>query len=272
MSPEDLGKILEGLPTTQDDPRVLVGFESADDAGVYRLDDDRALVLTVDVITPLVDDPRDFGRIAAANAISDVYAMGGRPLAALNVSGFAPSLPAQVYRDILAGAWEVSRTAGLAVVGGHTIKDEEIKFGMAVVGEVHPDRILGNTGAREGDVLVLTKELGTSALATAFKNDAFGEDDPRYKGMIASMTRLNREAAALALGDLGDPSALPALVDALGDDESWVQDAAADAIFYFDDEQIIPVLRKALQHKNPEVRRRAAEMLSDITGEEIKAE
>ncbi len=199
MSPEDLGRILEGLPSTPENPHVLVGFESADDAGVYQIAEDRALVLTVDVITPLVDDPRDFGRIAAANAVSDIYAMGASPLAALNVSGFAPALPAEIYQQILAGAWEVARAARLAIVGGHTIKDQEIKYGMAVVGEVHPDRIVSNTGAEPGDVLVLSKALGTSALATAFKKDAFGEDDPRYQGMIASMTLLNREAARLAV-------------------------------------------------------------------------
>jgi selenide,water dikinase len=199
MSPEDLGAILEGLPRTTDDPDVLVGYESADDAGVYRLDDERAIVFTVDVITPLVDDPRDFGRIAAANSISDVYAMGGRPLIALNVSGFAPKLPPRIYRELLSGAHEIAREAGVAVLGGHTIKDPEIKYGMAVVGEIHPQRILTNRGARPGDALILTKALGTSALATAFKNRAFDDEDPRYRSMVASMTRLNREASELAL-------------------------------------------------------------------------
>jgi selenide,water dikinase len=151
------------------------------------------------VITPLVDDPRDFGRIAAANSISDVYAMGGRPLIALNVSGFAPQLPAQIYRELLQGAAEVAREAGVAIVGGHTIKDPEIKYGMAVVGEVHPQRILSNRGAVAGDLLVLTKGLGTSALATAFKKGAFNSEDPRYHSMLDSMTRLNREASELAL-------------------------------------------------------------------------
>lgn len=176
-----------------------MGYESSDDAGVYQLDDDRAIVFTVDVITPLVDDPRDFGRIAAANSISDVYAMGGRPLIALNVSGFAPKLPPQIYRELLGGAHDVAREAGVAVVGGHTIKDNEIKYGMAVVGEIHPQRILTNRGARPGDMLVLTKALGTSALATAFKNGAFNASDARYTAMVSSMTRLNREASELAL-------------------------------------------------------------------------
>ena len=199
MSPEDLGQILEGMVGADRDPRALVGFESADDAGVYRLDDERALVFTVDMITPIVDDPRDFGRIAAANSISDVYAMGGQPLMALNVSGFAPGLPPQLYREILQGAQEIAKEAGVLILGGHTIKDKEIKYGLAVVGEVHPDKILRNRGAQEGDVLVLTKALGTSALATAFKSGAFDESDARYKAMVNSMTRLNREAGELAI-------------------------------------------------------------------------
>lgn len=198
MSPEDLGAILEGMVAAEDDPMVLVDLKSADDAGVYRLDDERALVFTVDLITPLVDDPRDFGRIAAANSISDIYAMGARPLMALNVSGFEPKLPAQIYREILQGAREVAREAGAVILGGHTIKDKEIKYGLAVVGEVHPQKILRNRGAKQGDVLLLSKALGTSALATAFKNDAFDENDARYRAMVSSMTRLNREASELA--------------------------------------------------------------------------
>ncbi len=198
MSPEDLGSILEDLVTAEDDPRVLVGLQSSDDAGVYRLDDERALVFTVDLITPIVDDPRDFGRIAAANSISDIYAMGAKPLMALNVSGFEPKLPAQIYREILQGAREVAHEARAVILGGHTIKDKEIKYGLAVVGEVHPQKILRNTGAQEGDALLLSKALGTSALATAFKNGAFDESDSRYRAMVSSMTRLNREASVLA--------------------------------------------------------------------------
>jgi len=155
-------------------------------------------VFTVDLITPIVDDPRDFGRIAAANSISDIYAMGAKPLMALNVSGFEPKLPAQIYREILRGAREVAQEAGVVILGGHTIKDKEIKYGLAVVGEVHPAKFLRNTGAKGGDALLLTKALGTSALATAFKNGAFDESDPRYHAMVSSMTRLNREASELA--------------------------------------------------------------------------
>jgi selenide,water dikinase len=199
MSPEDLGRILAGLPRAAADPRVLVDATSADDAGVYQLDEERALAFTVDIITPLVDDPRDFGRIAAANSISDIYAMGGRPLMAVNVCGFEPSLPATVYQEILSGAAEIAARAGIVIVGGHTIKDKEIKYGLAVVGEVHPDRILRNTPARAGDVLLLSKALGTSALSTALKNGAFDETDSRYRSLVDSMTRLNREASEVAL-------------------------------------------------------------------------
>ena len=180
------------------DPRVLVGFDTADDAGVYRVSDDRAIVLTVDIITPIVDDAHTFGRVAATNAISDVYAMGGRPLAALNICCFSPKLPAHVYQELLRGANEVALAAGCPIVGGHTIKDDEIKFGLAVVGEVHPDRILRNSGAKVGDSLILTKPLGTAALATAFKRGELVEDDPAYATMVASMTHSNGPAADVA--------------------------------------------------------------------------
>jgi selenide,water dikinase len=189
--------ILEGLSPDVDDPDILVGFEGADDAGVYRIDEDRALVLTVDVITPIVDDPRTFGRIAAANALSDVYAMGGTPLAALNVSCFVPGLPPEVYRELLSGANDIAREAGCPILGGHTIKDQEIKFGLAVVGEVHPERIMTNAAAREGDRLILTKPLGTSAAATAFKQEALNESDPVYAAVVASMTQLNGGASGI---------------------------------------------------------------------------
>jgi selenide,water dikinase len=194
-----LARILDGLPTAQDDPNVLVGLERPDDAGVVRIAGDRAIVLTVDIITPLVDDPRAFGSIAAANSISDLYAMGARPIAALNIACFVPSLPAEVYRAILSGAAETARAAGCPIVGGHTIKDTEIKFGLAAVGEVHPQRILTKGGALPGDALVLTKPLGTSALATALKRGVLSEGESAYERLIASMTTLNADAADVAL-------------------------------------------------------------------------
>ena len=140
------------------DPNVLIGSATADDAAIYKLNDDVALVLTTDFFTPIVDDPYDFGAVAATNALSDVYAMGGKPLAALSIVGFPDaSLPVEVLGDILRGGADKAAEAGIAVVGGHTIKSEEPIFGLAVVGTVHPDRVLANDKAQPGDVLVLTK-------------------------------------------------------------------------------------------------------------------
>jgi selenide,water dikinase len=189
---------LLGLLPPVTDPNVLVGSNTADDAAVYKLSDDLALVLTTDFFTPIVDDPRDFGRVAAANALSDVYAMGGKPLAALSIVGFPDALPAAVLADILGGAAEMAAAAGIAVVGGHTIKSEEPIFGLAVVGTVRPDRVLSNAGAEPGDVLVLTKPIGLGVITTAAKN---GRDD---RGAIADavrvMTTLNRAAAEALAG------------------------------------------------------------------------
>ncbi|VTT97121.1 segregation protein b : Selenide, water dikinase OS=Chloracidobacterium thermophilum (strain B) GN=selD PE=3 SV=1: AIRS: AIRS_C [Gemmataceae bacterium] len=192
---------LLGLLPRVTDPNVLVGSATADDAAVYRLSDDLALVLTTDFFTPIVDDPRDFGRVAAANALSDVYAMGGRPLTALSIVGFPDSLPAAVLGDVLAGAAEAAAEAGCAIAGGHTIKSEEPIFGLAVVGTVHPEKVLTNAGARPGDVLLLTKPLGLGLVTTAAKNDldargAIGE-------AVRVMVALNRGAAeALAQFDV----------------------------------------------------------------------
>ena len=189
--------LLGQLPPVTD-PNVLVGSATADDAAVYRLSADTALVLTTDFFTPIVDDPRDFGRVAAANALSDVYAMGGRPLTALSVVGFPDTLPAAVLARILGGAAEVTAEAGVAIVGGHTIKSEEPIFGLAVVGTVHPGKVLSNAGARPGDALVLSKPLGLGVITTAAKN---GKDD---RGAIADavrvMTTLNKGAAGVLAG------------------------------------------------------------------------
>lgn len=185
---------LLGLLPAITDPNVLVGSATADDAAVYRLSDDLALVLTTDFFTPVVDDPYDFGSVAAANALSDVYAMGGKPLAALNLVGFPDHLlPVSVLADILRGAADKAAEAGIAVVGGHTIKSEEPTFGLAVVGTVHPGRVRSNAGAKPGDVLILTKPLGLGIVSTAAKN---GEDSLGAIGAaIAVMKTLNRAAA-----------------------------------------------------------------------------
>lgn len=181
---------------------LLVGYDKSDDAGVFALDEERALVVTADFITPVIDDPRTFGAVAAANSISDVYAMGGRPLTALNICGFPEKqLPAGVISEIFAGAADKCREAGVAVAGGHTVRDDEVKFGLSVTGLVHPDRILRNDGARPGDALILTKPLGTGALAAALKSGALAEDSDDYRALIETMSSLNRCGTVLA--DLG---------------------------------------------------------------------
>ncbi|MBA4066808.1 MAG: selenide, water dikinase SelD [Isosphaera sp.] len=184
--------LLGQLPPVTD-PNVLVGSATADDAAVYRLSADTALVLTTDFFTPIVDDPRDFGRVAAANALSDVYAMGGRPLTALSVVGFPDTLPAAVLARILGGAAEVTAEAGVAIVGGHTIKSEEPIFGLAVVGTIHPDKVLSNAGARPGDALLLTKPIGLGIISTAAKNDR--DERGAIAEAIGVMATLNRAAA-----------------------------------------------------------------------------
>ena len=197
MGPGDLAKALAPLPLRAD-PRILVGRETFDDAGVFRLSADLALVQTVDFFAPIVDDPYDFGQIAAANALSDVYAMGGEPLTALCIVGFPTgTLPLEVLTEILRGGHDKVHEAGASVVGGHTITDDELKFGLSVTGQVHPDRILSNANARPGERLVLTKPLGTGLIATAVKRGTATPGDER--SMIDSMKMLNRGAAAGAL-------------------------------------------------------------------------
>ena len=178
---------------------LLVGTSTADDAGVFRIAPDLALVQTVDFFTPIVDDAFQFGAIAAANALSDVYAMGGEPKTALNVACFPQSgVPLEVLTDILRGGLAKAEEAGVVVVGGHTVIDEEIKFGMAVTGLVHPDRILRNVGARPGDALVLTKALGTGIVATALKRGAGSPAE--QAAAIESMAALNAAAARVLRG------------------------------------------------------------------------
>jgi selenide,water dikinase len=179
------------------DPNVLVGPETCDDAGVYRLTDGLALVLTLDFFTPIVDDPRAFGQIAAANSLSDVYAMGGRPIAMLSIVGFPrDKLPMTVLGEVLRGGAEKAHEAGVSVVGGHSIDDAEPKVGYAVVGLVNPARLWRNVGARPGDALVLTKPLGTGIISTAIKQAKAPER--AVTAAIRTMTTLNRAAAEAA--------------------------------------------------------------------------
>ncbi|MEO8579735.1 MAG: selenide, water dikinase SelD [Gemmatimonadales bacterium] len=200
MGPGDLSRALAALPHRKD-PRLLVGRETFDDAGVFRVSDDFALVQTVDFFAPIVDDPFDFGQIAAANALSDVYAMGGQPLTALNIVAFPTSeLPLEVLTQILAGGQEKVHEAGALIVGGHTIVDPELKYGLAVTGRAHPDFLLTNAGAKPGDQLVLTKPIGNGILATAGKRGKLSPESEKL--MLEGMKRLNGVASrgALAVG------------------------------------------------------------------------
>jgi selenide,water dikinase len=184
---------LQSLPYLKH-PDLLVGLEAADDAGVYRIAPDLALILAVDFFTPIVNDPYQFGQIAAANALSDVYAMGGRPLAALNLACFPlKTTPPEVLKAILRGGLDKLHEAGALLVGGHSVEDLELKYGLAVVGLVHPERIWTKAGAELGDVLVLTKPLGTGVIATALKGRLASEE--AEAAAVAVMSELNRAAA-----------------------------------------------------------------------------
>ena len=197
MGPGDLSRALAALPVISD-PRLLVGRETFDDAGVFRLSDDLALVQTVDFFAPIVDDPFDFGQIAAANALSDVYAMGGQPLTAMNIVAFPTSdLPLDILTGILAGGQDKVHEAGAFIVGGHTVVDTELKYGLAVTGRAHPDFLLTNAGARPGDQLILTKPIGNGILATAGKRGQLSPEAQR--AMLDAMKMLNGVASRVAL-------------------------------------------------------------------------
>lgn len=190
-------QVVRDLPR-RSDPNLLVGTDFFDDAGVYRLDGETALVQTVDFFPPLVDDPYEFGRIAAANSLSDIYAMGGRPLTVLNIVGFPDKeLPIEVLGEILRGGAERVATAGAVIVGGHSVRDAEIKYGLAVTGLVHPDRITTNAAAKSGDALVLTKPIGSGVLTSAVKAGKMAEAE--LAEAIDVMTDLNAGACAAML-------------------------------------------------------------------------
>jgi len=213
MGPEALAQVLRplaGMFPAADHPRVLRGLDAPDDAGVYRLDDGRAVAITADFFPPVVDDPRDFGRIAAANALSDLYAMGATPLFAINLAAFPDSLDPAILTAILRGGAEVVRAAGAVVIGGHTTTDPEPKYGLAVVGEIAPDRVVAKAGARVGDVVLLTKPLGSGAVTTALKRQAADPVDVREA--VESMARLNEGAARI----LVDSGAVHAMTDVTG--------------------------------------------------------
>lgn len=192
MSPSLLDSVLKRLPRPTD-PNLLVGFETSDDAGVYRITDEIALVQTVDFFTPIADDPFIFGQIAAVNSLSDVYAMGGSPISALTVLGFPASGAPEILEEIMRGGLEKMTEASCTVLGGHSIRDDELKFGYAVTGLIDPRHIWRNVGARAGDILILTKPLGTGVISTALKQER--AEASWIAAATASMTHLNRDAA-----------------------------------------------------------------------------
>ncbi len=197
MGPEDLEKLLRLLPPGEKRQDILVGLDTPDDAAVYLLDGETALVHSVDFFTPIVDDPYLFGQIAAANSLSDIYAMGGVPLSAMNIVCFPCSLGMDILSTILEGGLDKIQEAGAVLVGGHSVDDEEPKYGLAVTGRVHPDRVLTSLGAEAGDLLLLTKPLGTGILATALKGGFLAEEDMREA--IEGMAALNAAASRAAL-------------------------------------------------------------------------
>ena len=195
----DLGAILKHLDMgVVTDPNLLVGFETADDAGVYKLTDEIAIVQTLDFITPPCDDPIAYGQIAAANSLSDVYAMGGRPVNAMNICCFPQEgVEQSVLAEVLLGGFEKVKEAGAVLLGGHTVKDQELKYGLSVTGIVHPQKVLRNSTCRPGDRLVITKKIGTGVLITGAKNDLIGMDV--FEPVIRAMSTLNKAAAEVML-------------------------------------------------------------------------
>lgn len=187
--------ILHHLKDTENiqDPNLIVGLGTSDDAGVYKISPELALIQTVDFFTPVVDDPYTYGLVAAANSLSDIYAMGGKPTTVLNICCFTKEVPPQMLAEILRGGADKVYESGAVLLGGHTVTDNEIKYGLAVTGVVHPDKVYTNAGSKTGDVLVLTKPLGTGIISTGFKNDVIGEDE--FSEAIESMSTLNKAAS-----------------------------------------------------------------------------
>jgi len=261
-----LAQVVRNLPKT-DDPNLLVGVDHFDDAGVYRLDERTALVQTVDFFPPLVDDPYAFGRIAAANSLSDVYAMGGRPLTVMNIVGFPDKdLPIEILGEILRGGAERVAAAGAVVVGGHSVRDSEIKFGLSVTGVVHPDRILTNGGARVGDALVLTKPIGSGVLTTAAKKDLIPESD--LGEAIEVMVELNRGASEAAL-EVGVCAATD--ITGFGLIGHAFELAQASGVTIELDAERVPLLRKALDLAREGVVTRAHRSNLDHLGDRFEA-
>jgi selenide, water dikinase len=241
--PGYLFPLLAGLPKVED-PNVLVGSATADDAAVYKLTDELALVLTTDFFTPIVDDPFDFGAIAAANALSDVYAMGGKPITALNLVGFPDELDGTILTRMLEGGARKAKEAGIDIVGGHTIKTDEPIYGLAVTGTIHPKRILSNAGARPGDALILTKPVGIGIVTTAAKQDK--DSLGAIREAIDMMSTLNR-AACEAMLEVGGATAVTDITGfgLVGHLRNIVRASSVSATLRFAD---IPVLEAARKY------------------------
>ncbi len=241
LAPSVLRDLLAEQPLAAAFPQLLVGTETADDAAVWQVDDNTCVIATTDFFMPMVDDPRDFGRIAATNAISDVYAMGGRPIMALAILGMPiDKLPAATIREILKGGAEVCGQAGIPVAGGHSIDSPEPIYGLAVIGLVHPDKLRRNAAARAGDVLILTKGLGIGVYSSALKKGLL--DAAGYEEMVSSTTLLNRIGT-----DLADDPAVHAITDVtgfgiLGHGLEVARGAGMRLVIRFDD---LPLLRHA---------------------------
>ena len=199
MGHESLTQVLRQLPEVTD-KNLLVGIKSADDAGVYKLTDDLAVINTLDFFPPIIDDPYTFGQISAANALSDVYAMGGVPRLAMNIVAFPASLDLSILQEIISGSTDKLKEAGVLLIGGHSIEDKEVKYGLSVTGLVHPQKVITNAGAKSGDKLILTKPIGVGVITTALKRGKISPDD--VMDAIESMKALNDKASAI-MQDVG---------------------------------------------------------------------
>ncbi|KYC64414.1 selenide, water dikinase SelD [Heyndrickxia coagulans] len=243
IGPADLQQVMRTLPPRVQDPNLLVGLDTNDDAGVYKLTDDLAIVQTVDFFTPIVDDPYAFGQVAAANAVSDIYAMGGTPLTALNIVAFPiHTLDKAILADILKGAGDKCKEAGVTLAGGHSIDDQEPKFGMAVTGTIHPANIRTNAGAKPGDKLILTKPIGVGILTTSIKRDLLTEEEiTRVTNVMAT---LNKKAAEISRDYTIHASTDVTGFGLLGHASEMAQGSKAGLRIYKDKVPVLPRVRE----------------------------
>lgn len=243
IGPDILAQVLCHLPKTHDD-RLLVGLDTSDDAAVFKINDDLALIQTLDFFTPVVDDPYTFGQIAATNSLSDVYAMGGEPILAMNIVCFPNCLNPDILGQILRGGYDKVAEAGALTVGGHTVEDDEPKFGLSVAGFVHPDKVLANSNAKPGDVLVLTKPLGLGIINTAIKGEIADKD--AYEDAVKVMTTLNKYAKE-AIDRTGGVNSLTDITG-FGLLGHALEMAEGSCVTIKIDSKNIPVIPKALEY------------------------